>query len=184
MRRFHPFAAATGLSIALVSAASAHDTIQVGRSAAGQMVGHLHFDDAFLYLPESVFPGFEGFAAPDPGWEAVHEDHPDEDLFMLPHSADIAAVLLASDAEMGVWNGSAFVGVGESLLLGHPAFHIHPIWNAFPSAQVGGTYEMTFMLTDLSGQFTDSDPFTLVFSPIPEPSGAVLLLAAALMRRR
>lgn len=107
--------------------AAAHDTIQVAQDEAGKLVGHAHFDDVVVYLPESVFPGFDGFAGPDPGVEALIEDDPDEGLFVLPSTVNIELVLISADPVMRVWNGSAFLAPGDALVLGAPYFHLHPV---------------------------------------------------------
>lgn len=170
----------------LASAATAHDTLAVGRSATNQLMVVPHFENDPLPLPESVFQKFEGYAAPDPGFEAIETEDLDAGLFPMSSAANVQLILLAADDGIQLYNGLTPMTVGESMTFGNPIFHVHPIWNALPGTVPGQLYHMTFRLHDSEGIYTDSEEFTLVFSPVPEPATALTAagLALAGLRRR
>lgn len=65
-------------------------------------------------------------------------------------------------------------------------FHNHIGWGLNPAlVEIGQTITASFQLTDTTGQYADSDIFTLSFIAVPEPTGFVLLaLGAAVLRRK
>src|SRR5262245_3764588 len=108
----------------------AHELL-VGRSSSDQILLHIEGEMPFD-LGESPFPGFDGFAAADPGWVATDEDLPAEGLFMLPPGSDLEFILLAATPHIRVWNdrGTAPMEIGETFHIGQPLFHSHPIWQS------------------------------------------------------
>lgn len=174
----------TGVVLAASGPALAHE-LQVGRNEFNQIIMHIEGGQPFD-LDESPFPGFEGFAASDPGFVALPVDNPGEGIFALPSTADLEFELLAADAHIQVWNdtGTAPMLVGERFTMGQPLFHIHPIWHS-PDGSPGEEYGIQVRLHDLSGQLAASDAYSILFTPVPEPTAAaVLLLGGFLMRRR
>lgn len=170
---------------AMALSAQAHE-LRVGRNESDQIIMHIEGGQPFD-LEESPFPGFDGFAASDPGFVALPVDNPGEGIFALPSNADLEFELLGADAQIQVWNdtGTAPMLVGERFTMGQPLFHIHPIWHS-PDGMPGEEYGIQIRLHDISGQLAASDAYTLLFTPVPEPTPAagLLLLGAIAGRRR
>lgn len=176
MRRY---TVCTSLALAgFVSSAAAHELL-VGRDAANRIV--MHSDAEPFPLDESPFPGFDGFAASDPGFVALGADRPTENIFALPGTADLEFTLIADEPHIQVWNdtGTAPMEIGESFTMGQPLFHVHPIWHS-PDGTPGETYTLHIRLHDLSGQLSDSASYPIAFTPVPEPTAAAGLVLAAL----
>ena len=171
------------LGLATAAQALAHE-LQVGRNESNQIIMHIEGGQPFD-LEESPFPGFDGFAASDPGFVALPVDNPGEGIFALPSTADLEFELLGADAHIQVWNdtGTAPMLVGERFTMGQPLFHIHPIWHS-PDGTPGEEYGIHVRLHDLSGQLTASDAYTILFTPVPEPTTAAMLLVGAMAWRR
>src|SRR5262245_41215488 len=110
--------------------ARAHELL-IGRSDTDQIVLHIEGDMPF-FLPESIFPGLDGFAAANPGFVSTDEDLPDEGLFIMPGTCDLEFILLAATEHIRVWNdhGSAPMTIGETYHIGQPLFHNHPVWQS------------------------------------------------------
>ncbi len=173
----------TGALMATAGSTFAHE-LQVGRNETNQIIMHIEGGQPFD-LEESPFPGFDGFAASDPGFVALPVDNPGEGIFALPSSADLEFELLAADAHIQVWNdtGSAPMLIGERFTMGQPLFHIHPIWHS-PDGTPGEEYGIQVRLHDLSGQLAASNAYTILFSPVPEPTAATMLLIGGIFLRR
>lgn len=169
----------------LTTAAFAHE-LQVGRTASNQIVMNILGGQPFD-LEESPFPGFDGFAASDPGFVAIVEDDPNTGTLVLPTSSFLKFTLVGIDAGIQIWNdsGSAPMNVGETYTLGQPLFHVHPIWHS-PAGIPGNLYDIQIQLFDQTGVLSASPVYTFVFTPVPEPGSLSLLLAPALviLRRR
>lgn len=166
-------------------AGRAHE-LQVGRSESNRIIMHIVGGQPFD-LEESPFEGFDGFAASDPGFVALPVDVPADGIFALPETSNLEFELLAADAHIQVWNdtGTAPMVVGERFSMGMPLFHIHPIWHS-PDGIPDEAYSLQVRLHDISGQLASSDAYSLLFSPIPEPGAAtlILMLGAVALRRR
>lgn len=178
---YTPFIAAIAVAIAVSPFTSAHELL-IGR-VDNQLA--MHFQDEAFELPESEIPGFPGFADVNPGFVALPSDLPD--LSTLPAGADLEWTLLSIDPGILVLNdtGTGYLNVGETYNIGMPVFHVHPLWHN-PAGVPGEVYSLSLRLHDRAGLLTDSEAYTIEFTPIPEPAGAALLLLGAgiIARRR
>lgn len=180
------FAAAATSSVALAQP-HMHEEIQVGvNTASNKLQMHTHAPMPFM-LEESPFPGIDGYANAETALASLDADHPAINLFMLPPTADIRAILVSADPLMQTFNGPGPMQPGEEFFLGSPVIHFLPVWNLLPGAQFGQEYGIRFKFHDASGQFADSDVFELRFTPVPAPAGVGIIslgLLAAGRRRR
>jgi hypothetical protein len=172
----------TQLALALVILsgalrALAHDetAILVGRSSAAQIVVDSDFPQP-LELPPSIFPSISGYVTTFLGIHSTILDDPTNDFFQLSTAANLQFILLAKDPGMEVWNdtGSAFMNVGQTFSIGTAPFDTHPLWNLV-TGTVGNAYSLTLKLHDLNGVYSDSNPFTLSFTPAPPPRYSINL---------
>lgn len=167
------------------------DNVVIGRSASGQLVAHFDFDDviALDVLP----PGdqFSGWASDAPGFESAGEDEPAEDLFTLPEGARIRMeVVRAADAFAAV-DGATFELLdepGEGKFLGPAPFESHVLWlidAADPAIDPAQTvWEIDLRFVDEQSLHAASDTYTLSFTGVPEPAGAVILGIGSLLAAR
>ena len=171
---------------ALAAQASAHNPINIARTAGGQLTHHIHAQQPEPLNP-SVFPEYPGWADFDVAIEALDKDHEDDGLFTLDSAANIDLRVVAADQGVRVAFALAeFIEPGTSFNLGHSYFHFHPAWNIF-EGEIGHIYEITFQLHDRTGMYADSEPFNVSFTPIPAPAGIVAMslgFAACTRRRR
>jgi hypothetical protein len=79
------------------------------------------------------------------------------------------------------------MAVGDNFFVGSAPFDTHPIWNLV-NGTPGQSYSLTLKMRDLNGVYSDSAPFSLDFTAIPEPASVVWLGFAAFgllrLRRR
>jgi len=150
-----------------------HQEIVIGQSGAGQLKAHIDFTMP-VELPVSPFPGFDGWADAMPGYASAFVDEPAEDLFQLPPGVNIVFILAAEDVGIHVWNdhGSAFLPVGGSFFLGMQYFDSHPVWN-ITNGVPGTSYALQMFIRDTTGTLTDSEPFSVVFTPHRPAAGDV-----------
>jgi hypothetical protein len=176
--------AAAAVFAASADVALAHDEVLIGRSAAGQLVGHADFPMP-LPLELSTFPGLPHWWSGGLGVAALEDDEPAEDLFVLSETSDIRMILAGVDPEMVLYNSLVPLNVGESFFLGQPYFHYHPVFGR-TSGDLGATGSIRVIFHDVTGTYTDSDPVELSFVTVPAPSaaGMIALFGAALARRR
>jgi hypothetical protein len=144
----------------------AEEEIHVGRNMSGQLKVEVGF--SLLGLEASVFPGVSGYATGAAGIHSADFDEPGNDFFQLSPAADSRFVLLAKDAGMEVWNDTftGFMAVGDNFFIGQAPFDTHPIWNIV-NGTPGKSYSLTLKVRDLNGIYTESEPFTLSFTPTP-----------------
>jgi hypothetical protein len=141
-----------------------HGEIGVGRTSAGQLVAHMHFDQPVV-IPRSVFPNITGFATSLVGFENVPLDDPGEDVLMLAANCDISVRLTSADPGAVIYSGLSPLAVGESMVFGPPFFDFHPIFNIpSPAATPGQAFAFRFVLHDAAGVYADSDEFTLAIT--------------------
>jgi hypothetical protein len=155
-------------SAALAGAAHfaiAHNAIELGHHASGQLFPHYH-QTSPAPLPISQIPGIKGWADVTVGIEAIFKDEPDHDLFVLADDCSIQFTVIAADPGLYVFNdtGTAHVEIGGSFNLGNPPFHFHPLWH-LEDAIYGQSYEIQIQFHDTSGQYTDSGILTIAFTP-------------------
>jgi hypothetical protein len=157
--------ASAGLAIA--NFALAHNAIEVGHKANGQLFPHWHQKDPSP-ISVSNIPTIPGWADIPVGIEAIVKDEPGHDLFVLADNCSIEFIVVAADPNVMVWNENSSaplpVGGADSFVLGAPFFHYHPIWS-ISEAVYGQTFDITLVFKDKSGQYTDSDPVTVTFTP-------------------
>jgi len=160
--------------------------IVIGRTALGQLAIEADLDHAFPLAPVATL--IQGWSGHAPGFEALHEDEPDEGFFTLPSGADVLIEVLGIDPGLRIWahDFSAFADQpGQTLPLGGADLHRHAIWHIdSTNPAIGddwlGTRAAALRLLDAgSSMLSASDPFRLTFAVIPEPSSAALLLLAA-----
>lgn len=176
--------AVCGVLGALAGGAFAHEEVLVARSSTNQLVMHTH-DPMPFELPDSVFPGVNGFASADIAFQSLELDDPGEDIFTLPAAVDIRCVLLQASPNMRVYNGLNPMNVGEEIVLGAPTIHYLPIWN-ITQGNPGDESFAVFQFRDASNQMSTSLPFFVTFTPAPAPGvlGMVGVGAVVAMRRR
>ncbi|MCE9620141.1 MAG: hypothetical protein K8R92_09555 [Planctomycetes bacterium] len=166
-RRMFPLVAI--VSLATSSAAFAHDEekeIHIGRNSAGQLVAEVAFHQPG-HIEVSVFPGYDGYATGLIGIHSAELDEPDEDFYTMSETCDIQAIFVSADYGLKVYNGPNPMSFGDIMPLGTPFFDYHPVFHIF-DGQVGESFELQMYLHDVSGQFSDSEIFTVSFAPEPE----------------
>ncbi|MFO0836415.1 MAG: hypothetical protein U0638_15720 [Phycisphaerales bacterium] len=162
-----------------------HSLIQAGRDESGMLHMHTHDAMPFEVMP-SAFAGIDGFATAEVAFESLSADHPAIGLFMLDEASDLRAVLVAQDHGIQVFGGGPDpLPIGGEVYLGHPFFHVMPVYNIY-DGKVGDEFSMWFRFTDVSGMYTESQPFELRFVAVPAPAGVAsfLMLGLGAMRRR
>jgi hypothetical protein len=161
----------------LALTACGEEDMLFGHNAAGQLQVRIEFLQPFE-LPVSVFPGISGFATGELGLHSTILDDSANDFFQLSSAADFRFILLSKDPGMEVWNdhGSAFMTNGESFFIGQAPFDTHPVWNLVTWAP-GASYSLTLKLIDLNSIYTDSEGFTLSFTPTPSEGPYQLLIS-------
>ncbi len=171
--------------------------IIIGRSSGGVLKIEADLDECRLVQPVSGL--LNGWAGDEPGFEAIMEDEPGEDLFRLDAGAQIWLEALSLDPAFKVRNPLNPLQVidapGERLLLGRHDLHDHVIWHV-DSADVGHNpleteWHGTFRLLDLgTTAYGASEPFTVCVTNVPEPvslamlAPGVVILAARRVGRR
>lgn len=180
------------------SAALAHEgPIVIGRSDAP--VPQLRFDgphgllsgeECIELLPgDGLFSGL--FVEDEPSFLTILADDPTEELFRLLPGAEIAIRRLSFDEGFHLFEPVEF----REILVGEVDFFVFPrdAQGDFDIHLIGGAdreglLTATFQFFDLSGQHTDSEPFTLCFQTVPAPAslplGVLGILAAGRRRRR
>lgn len=136
---------------------------------------------------------FEGWVGQEPGFDHLVEPEPAEDFYPMNTGADLRLVGIDLDAALYVRApaiGSPVVisptPTLGSLRLGDELLHTHAIWHVDVLAPgynpLQTVWSGTFKLADLgSTGYADSDPFTLTFTTVPEPTALVLLAVASLV---
>ncbi|HRJ48917.1 MAG: hypothetical protein KF787_05425 [Phycisphaeraceae bacterium] len=155
----------------LAAPALAHDMMFVGRTSTGKLT--IFIEDGILpnMMVPSIFPEYPGWIQPEFGFETIGEDVPEYNLYTISSQSNVVLKLVASDP--GVYlqkpQFAGPLGIGETYTFGNPYFHLHPIWT-IDDVEIGRVYAMTFVLQDTSGQYADSNPFTLTFGCTPCPA--------------
>lgn len=174
--------------------------IAVGRTGAGQVSTEGDAQVLSGLEPLEVSTSISGLingwssGVDSTGFDHLHTDEPTEDFYALQPGVQIRLEVITIDAgvmiqEQGTFNFAD--AMGESIALGGEELHSHPTW-IINSDVVGsgfsGTLYGTFKLIDLGPtNYGESDPFTLGFSNVPEPSAWILLALGSLvtvLRRR
>lgn len=150
--------------------ATAHDEhegdVTVGKNATGVLV--VEYDDAEVRPLGPVFgPLLFGCAANDPGFLALEEDEPDEDLFVLPPGAVVVFELVSIDPGLLLYTpgfAATLDAPGDQWIIGAAPFDEHPVWHIdanHPAYDFNAVYTATFFLFDSSGQCLPSEEVTV-----------------------
>lgn len=184
------------ISIALVSASPAfaqkEDDLNIGRTSAGQLAVDFDFAQTLELPPIAAI--LSGWGLDEPGFFSLDVDLPAEGIFMLEPEAELRYEVISFDPAFKGWT-QGFAGIfddpGEQFVLGGPPFDEHPFWHIDsddPAFDPGQTiWQATGRLIDVgTTNYLPTDPFTLSFTPVPEPASAMLVLIAGLwaIRRR
>jgi hypothetical protein len=137
---------------------------------------------------DGIFAGL--FVNQEPGWESLEADEPPDRFTLLPGS-NVSLKRLSFDAGFSMYDpftGTPILETDGSIFPFGAApdgsFHIDLLYVG--DGPIGSLYSAAFQLVDPSGLQADSDPFTLGFVVVPEPTTAILFGSAllALWRRR
>lgn len=158
------------------------EDVVMGRMSSGQLATEVPVPG-----PHELFPvsgPISGWTADEPGFLSLGVDEPDEDFFVLGAGAIINLELVSIDPALKVWSpgfNTVLTAPGQSFLLGgaefdtHGTFHIDSTDPAFDPEQ--DLYVATLRIVDTGTTgYSPSAPFSLSFTPVPEP--ATLLLAS------
>ncbi|MDX2114571.1 MAG: hypothetical protein SFZ24_02975 [Planctomycetota bacterium] len=154
---------ALSVFLASTTAALAHDECIVAHDGAGNMVLINDFHQP-LMLSEKL-PGFPGVGGTPLGLVSLFAD--DGPTLALPASSTIEFVVISTTEGLTMW-GDNFDPIlpGESLALGSPYFHWHPVWT-IEDTHHRHDYIMTGVYRDTTGAFADSPVITLQFAIAP-----------------
>ena len=166
--------------VALAGPTHGEDTV-IGRNAAGQLVVVANSPGPNELPPVSGL--LNGWAADEPGNKTPDTNDLDNDFFSLQAGAIINLELVSIDPALRVWSpgfATVLTTPGSSFILGgaefdtHGTFHIDSTDPEFDPGRA--LYSATFQVFD-SGttDYGTSAPFTLSFTPIPEPATLLLL---------
>ncbi|QOJ15032.1 MAG: hypothetical protein HRU75_10410 [Planctomycetia bacterium] len=129
------------------------------------------FDPAAEFVDLPAASGLlVGWSSNDPGFDDISVDDVPNDCYTFEPGRTIRLRVVALDPALNVWTaGLSNIGAGGSALLGstNGDIHTHLIWHirsnttAFDPMQT--LWRGRFQLFDSTGQYADSDPFTLRF---------------------
>jgi hypothetical protein len=144
--------------------AAAHDDVFITCNAEGRLQVEVVVKLP-IELPESTFPGIDGWAGAGIGLTTIVSDQPERGRFMLPPTSNIRLVLVSQDHGVRMLNdnGSAWLEPGQEFGLGAPYFMFHPVFNVY-DREHQDVFSMNFFVRDASGQSPDSEPFTISFT--------------------
>lgn len=160
----------------------ADEDLVVGVTGAGQLAVEFNFSE-LIELPEISGGLLNGWGVADPGFFNLADDEPAEDFFVLAAGADVRFEVIDFDDAFRGWTqgfASTFAAPGEYFALGSPDFDEHPFWQ-IDSNHAGfdplrAQWNATGRLIDVgSTGYAASEPFTLSFVPVPEPSSLSIL---------
>lgn len=182
-----------GTAVASVSAGMRHHEgdVIIGRTPLLDSVLAAEVPEEPVLLEPTAPGALPGWSGAEPGFEALEEDEPNEDFWVLEAGVQVELEVLGLGNGLRMFD-SAFneLTVGDTWLLGDEALHLHGLFlidaavNPDPLVTPGF---LEFELHDLSATpgYGPSEAYTVQF--IPEPSTAVLLVCGAVMlggRRR
>lgn len=146
-----------------------------------------------------------GWAADEPGFEALEEDEPAEDFFTLGAGANVSVEVISISPAFQAWTpgfSDVLDSTGDQWVLGGPALHEHATWHInsdapeFDSKQVKWFFSFRLIDTGMTG-YAPSQIYTVGFTnvdpnaPIPTMSewgmvvmGLLLVTAGVLCHGR
>jgi hypothetical protein len=156
------------------------DTI-IGQNGSGQLVVQVNSPGPNELPPVDLF--LHGWAAEEPGNKTPDADDPVNDFFTLEAGAVINLELVSIDPGFKVWSpgfNTALTSQGNSFLLGGSEFDTHGFFHIdstdpalYPDQSV---FSATLRVVDKGTTgYGASAPFTLTFTPVPEPATVLLL---------
>jgi len=161
--------------------------VNIGVTAAGQLRG-VYFGGP-VELPEINGPLF-GWGDIDPGFFSIENPIPAEGLFVPANGANIVLQVIAFAPALKGWTpgfASVFNDPAEIWNIGPVPFDEHAFWHidsndpGFVPPPIQTQWSATFRLLDTgSTGYLPSDPVTLTFVPVPEPTSLSLLAIGAL----
>jgi hypothetical protein len=177
MFKFRNLVACLSAATALLwQTSAAHEAeIDVSRTAAGKLQAEIAFEQPHP-LELSIFPGINGHATGLLGIHSVIFDVATNDVFQIAPEADLRFILVEHDPGMEIVRDGGvggFMQTNESFYIGVAPFDTHPLWN-LTNGVIGETRSLTLKLHDVNGLYTDSDSFTLSFTPLVAPVLEVL----------
>jgi uncharacterized repeat protein (TIGR04052 family) len=166
----------------LVSDTAAGGHLEIGVAAnapnGGKLFPHEDFDitqpfpvpfnECFGGTGTQCDGGMQLFTTVNPGFVAVTEAEPEESSYPLADGTPVTLVLTAVDSGLTFTVNDTMLGkAGDSVSLGQsPITHADvSVQLLLPSGSAGGTFSATFQFTTTSGQYQNSDPFTIKYSP-------------------
>ncbi len=162
------------------------EDVVVGRSGAGQLATEVPVPGPHELPPVNL--GIHGWALADPGLLNLAGDEPGKDFFTLGAGAIVNLELVSVDPALKVWSegfGSVLTAPGQSFIVGGSVFDYHPMYHidsddpAFdPATEI---YSVMLRLFDSGATgYAPSEPFTLTFTPVPEPATGLLFVLGLL----
>ena len=178
----------------VVNAQHAKDMV-VGISAANQLK-ILVAETCEILLPETSNhnPFFSGWLSTAYGFNALHENDPNNDFFMMSGAHQISLKILRLENYLNnepllgflvadVISGAFIDETNEAILIGSSNLHHHFNWHINDDSQSNiwqysvdsdwrGRIAVTFILVD-NGSYYDSEPFTFIFTNDDFPIGDI-----------
>lgn len=162
------------------------EDVVVGRTSSGQLATEVPVPGPHELPPISGL--LNGWAADEPGLMNLAVDEPDEGFFVLGSGAIISLELVSIDPALKIWSpgfNAALTAPGQSFILGgsefdtHGTFHIDATDPNFDPNQ--NLYVATLRLVDTGTTgYSPSAPFSLSFTPVPEPATSLMLLMSSI----
>jgi len=155
--------------------------LNVGATADGQLSAVFSFDEL---LPLPPVDGFlQGWASDEPGFFSIEAPIPSVNLFPLKKGALVELEVVSFDPALQAWLpgfSSTLRNPGNTWLVGTAQFDAHLFWHVDSTAPefdpATDVFTATFLLRDVGTTgYAASDPFTLSFTPVPEPTTVLLL---------
>jgi len=156
------------------------DTV-IGRTASGLLA--VEIGSPGLNALPPVDGLIQGWALDEPGLKSLDADEPAKDFFMLNPGTIINLELVSIDPALKVWSPgflTALTAPGNSFVVGASEFDVHPTFhidsNDAEFNPVETVFTATFRVHDSGATgYSDSEPFSLSFGPVPEPATALFV---------
>lgn len=189
------------LGAVLAAALPCHATLidfTIYQDGSVDNVLHLQYpslvDQPYEMFPIEMGPLQGGFGTIEPGWDGEGTDRPAENAFALLSDTGVALRRDRFDAGFSMYTEGLtpileFDGATHEFA-GDPEveqflWHQHLTFVADPGTPIGSTLTADFTLVDLDGLHTNSEPFTLTFTVVPEPAtGLLAVVGGALLLRK